>query len=603
MSTLSSSRSLIQGLTDDEVGRRRTSGQGKTVRFPTSCSYARILRENILTLINIILFALSLALVLLGRPLDAITTIAVISFNIVVSLVQEIRAKRSLDCIALLSRPTATVIRAGKEQTVDPSALVVGDLLVARPGDQIVVDGRLVGKGWIDVDESLLTGESDLVRKSTGDPLSSGSFCVNGSAMYEAVQVGAQSTAYKLTAGARIFRGVLTPLQQQVTTTIRILLVLACYLGLALLIITTIVQTPLVETVQMSVVIAGLIPNGLLLAIAVAYALAAMRLANKGVLIQQANAVESLSDVTVLCCDKTGTLTANRLYVHAVEPLGISEDELRALLGTYTASVSSGNTTTTAIVQAYPAQAQPVSTEVPFSSAIKWSALTFANTQKSFVLGAPELLQPALKPDGNQGDQVTAWTEQGLRVLLFACYDEAVDLHGADGQPHLQPGLIPLGFVSLGDVLRPKTRETLTAFSNAGVQLKIISGDNPHTVAALAKQVGLAPDLKYVSGLDLSQMEPTEFAQVVGETTVFGRITPQQKERLVQELRAQRAYVAMVGDGINDVLALKRANLGIAMQSGSQITRSTADIVLLDDSYSCWSSSSRLQAFWLEAMP
>ena len=231
-------------------------------------------------LINIILFALSLALVLLGRPLDAITTVAVISFNIVVSLVQEIRAKRSLDRIALLSRPTATVIRAGKEQTVDPNALVVGDLLVARPGDQIVVDGRLVGKGWIDVDESLLTGESDLVRKSTGDPLSSGSFCVNGSAVYEAVQVGAQSTAYKLTAGARIFRRVLTPLQQQVTTTIRILLVLACYLGLALLIITTIVQTLLVETLQMSVVIAGLIPNGLLLAIAVAYALAAMRLAS-----------------------------------------------------------------------------------------------------------------------------------------------------------------------------------------------------------------------------------------------------------------------------------------------------------------------------------
>src|SRR5712691_8140515 len=585
MSTLSSSRSLIQGLSEDEVGRRRTSGQGNTVRLPTSRSYARILRENILTLINIILFALSLALVLLGRPLDAITTIAVISFNIVVSLVQEIRAKRSLDRIALLSRPTATVIRAGKEQTVDPNALVVGDLLVARPGDQIVVDGRLVGKGWIDVDESLLTGESDLVRKSTGDPLASGSFCVNGSAMYEAVQVGAQSTAYKLTAGARIFRRILTPLQQQVTTTIRILLVLACYLGLALLIITTIVQTPLVETLQMSVVIAGLIPNGLLLAIAVAYALAAMRLANKGVLIQQANAVESLSDVTVLCCDKTGTLTANRLYVHVVQPLGISEDQLHALLGAYAASVSSSNTTTTAMAQAYPAQAQPVSTEVPFSSAIKWSALTFANTQKSFVLGAPELLQPALKPGSNQGDQVTAWTEQGLRVLLFACYDEAVDLHSAGGQPHLQPGLIPLGFVSLGDVLRPKTRETLTAFSNAGVQLKIISGDNPHTVVALAKQVGLAPDLKYVSGLDLSEMEPTEFAQVVRETTVFGRITPQQKERLVQELRAQRAYVAMVGDGINDVLALKRANVGIAMHSGSQFTRSTADIVLLDDSF------------------
>lgn len=176
MSILSSSHSLIQGLSEDEVRSRKARGQGNNAKLPTSRSYARILRENILTLINIILFALSIALVLLGRPLDAITTVAVISFNIGVSIVQEIRAKRSLNRIALLSRPTATVLRAGKEQTADPDALVVGDLLVARPGDQMVVDGCLISSGWIDVDESLLTGESDLVRKRSGDPISSGSF-------------------------------------------------------------------------------------------------------------------------------------------------------------------------------------------------------------------------------------------------------------------------------------------------------------------------------------------------------------------------------------------------------------------------------------------
>jgi cation-transporting P-type ATPase E len=307
-------------------------------------------------------------------------------------------------------------------------------------------------------------------------------------------------------------------------------------------------------------------------------------MAGKGVLIQQANAVESLSNVTVLCCDKTGTLTANSLYVHTVQPFGIVEDELGALLGAYAASVSASNATTAAIATAYPAQAQPVSAEVPFSSATRWSALTLADTQRVYVLGAPEMLEPFLQPESGLRDQA-AWTDQGLRVLLFACYDNLVDLHDADGQPRLQPGLIPLGFVSLGDVLRPEARETLAAFSQAGVQLKVISGDNPHTVAALAKQVGLAPDLKYVSGLDLSQMEPAQFAQVVRETTVFGRITPQQKERIVQELRAQGAYVAMVGDGINDVLSLKRANLGIAMQGGSQMTRSAADIVLLNDSF------------------
>jgi cation-transporting P-type ATPase E len=581
----STPQALLQGLSEEEVRLRRANRQGNNVRLPTSRSYGQILRENILTLINLILFALSGVLILLGRPLDAITTVSVISFNLVVGIVQEVRAKRALDRIALLMRPTATVLRAGNEQTVDPSALVVGDLLVVRPGDQIVVDGRLVGKGWIDVDESLLTGESDLIRKCAGDPVSSGSFCVNGSAVYEALQVGAQSTAYQLTAGARIFRRVLTPLQQQATTVIRILLVVACYLGLALLMITTIKQTPLLQTVQMAVVIAGLVPNGLLLAIAVAYGLAAVRLANKGVLIQQANAVESLSNVTVLCCDKTGTLTANRLYMHAVQPVGIGEEELGTLLGAYAASVSASNTTSAAIAAAYPSQAQPISAEIPFSSATKWSALTLAETQKVYVLGAPEMLEPYLGPESRLGDQAAAWAEQGLRVLLFACYNEPRGLYDADGQPRLQPGLLPLGLVSLGDVLRPEACETLAAFSRAGVQLKVISGDHPHTVAALARQVGVAPDLTSVSGLDLAQMEPAEFAQVVRDTTVFGRITPQQKERIVQELRAQGAYVAMVGDGLNDVLSLKRANLGIAMQSGSQMTRSAADLVLLGDSF------------------
>ena len=576
---------LLQGLSEEEVRLRRAHGQGNNVKLQSSRSYGQILRENILTVINLILFALSGVLVLLGRPLDAITTVSVISFNLVVGIVQEIRAKRALDRIALLTRPTATVIRASHEQTVDPSVLVVGDLLVVRPGDQIVVDGRLVSEGWIDADESLLTGESDLVRKRAGDPVSSGSFCVNGSAVYEAVEVGTQSTAYRLTAGARTFRRILTPLQQQVTMVIRILLVLACYLGLALLMVTTIKQTPLLVTVQMAVVIVGLVPNGLLLAIAVAYGLAAVRLADKGVLIQQANAVESLSNVTVLCCDKTGTLTANRLYVHAVQPLGIDEDELGHLLGTYAASVSVGNATTAAIAAAYSAQVQSTSAEVPFSSATKWSALTLAGTQKTYVLGAPEMLEPFLRPESRPEDQAAAWVDQGLRVLLFTCYDKLVDLQATGGQPHLQPDLRPLGLVSLGDTLRPEARQTLAAFSQAGVQLKVISGDNPQTVAALARQVGLAPDLTFVSGLDLAQMDPAQFSRVVRETTVFGRITPQQKERIVQELRAQGAYIAMVGDGINDVLSLKRANLGIAMQSGSQMTRSAADLVLLGDSF------------------
>ncbi len=577
--------SPLQGLSEVEVSTRRAHGQGNAVKLPTSRSYGQILRENVVTAIHLILFTLSAALLLLNRPLDAVSTIGIVSFNIVVSLIQELRAKRILDRIALLSRPKATVIREGHEQSVDPSALVVGDLLVVRPGDQIVVDGRLVDTKGIDVDESLLTGESELVPKHMSDSISSGSFCMHGRAVYEAVQVGVHSLAYRLTEGARTFRRVLTPLQQQATRTIRILLVLACYLGLALLTMTTIEQTSLIERVQMSVVIAGLVPNGLLLAIAIAYALGAARLAGKGVLIQQTNAVESLSYVTILCCDKTGTLTANQLSVHALQPVGITEAELQSLLGTFTASMSSGTATSTAIAAAYPAQGCATSVEIPFSSETKWSALTFSESGKTYVLGAPEILLPALQTESSLGSQVTVWAEQGLRVLLFACYDHPVDLSPGTEQPCLQPGLIPLGLVSLVDVLRPCARETLASFSQAGVQLKIISGDNPQTVAALARQAGFPADLPSISGPELAQMEPAQFAQVVGDTTIFGRITPQQKEHIVQELRARGAYVAMVGDGVNDVLALKRANLGIALQSGSQMTRSVADMVLLDDSF------------------
>jgi cation-transporting ATPase E len=587
----------FQGLSEDEVHRRRANGQGNEASLPTSRSYRQILRENLVTLINLILLGLAIALVLLGRPSDAVTTLIVISFNILIGVVQEMRAKRALDRIALLNRPAASVIRSGQEQKVDPATLVVGDILVARPGDQIPVDGRLVGEGWATFDESLLTGESEPVRKRAGDPVYSGSFCVQGRALYEAERVGAQSVAYRLAAGARIYRRMRTPLQQLATTTIRLLLVLACYLGLALVMVSTIRQTPLVTTVQMADVIAGLVPNGLLLAVAVTYALAAARLAGQGVLIQQANAVESLSYVTVVCCDKTGTLTANQLSVHAVQPLpdgaGITVGNLGDLLGTFAASASLANATSAAIAAAYPARAQPVRAEVPFSSATRWSALTLAESGVTYVLGAPEALQPALRAGSEFGATAATWTDQGLRVLLFSCYGQPVDLFDAGDQPRLPPGLTPLGLVSLADVLRPEARATLAGFRQAGVQVKVISGDNPQTVAALARQVGLAPDLRYVSGPELSRMVPAQFAQSVRDSAVFGRIAPEQKEQIVQALRAQGAYVAMVGDGVNDALALKRANLGVAMQRGSPMTRAVADVVLLADSFAALSPAVR----------
>jgi cation-transporting P-type ATPase E len=344
--------SHLQGLSDSEVVARRASGQGNVVPLRTSRSYIQIVRENVFTSVNIIVFVLGLALIFLGQTSDAIVSVSVVFFNVLVSVVQEIRAKRTLDRIALLTRPQATVIREGQERLIDPGEIVIGDLLVVRPGDQIVVDGPLVGSGRLEVDESLLTGESDPVSKRAGDTLYSGSFCISGSACYQAEKVGTKSVANQLTAGARAFRRVYTPLQRQINMIIQAMLLVAIFLELLLAIDAQIHHTPLVESVEMAVVIIGIVPKGLLLATSVAYALGALRIAGKGALMQQANAVESLSNVDVLCLDKTGTLTANAMVLDAVYPFDIEESNLRRMLGNYAASVSVSNITSTALAAA-----------------------------------------------------------------------------------------------------------------------------------------------------------------------------------------------------------------------------------------------------------
>ncbi len=580
----------IQGLSESEVIARRARGQGNNVQFQTSRSYVTILRQNAFTFINTVLFAIGIVLILLGRSGDAAVTAGLVLMNVVVGVVQEGRAKHKLDQIALLTRPKAMVIREGQERTIDPSEIVLGDVLVARPGDQIVVDGQVVGPedADMDVDESLLTGESDLIPKGPGDPVYSGSFCMTGSALYEAQKVGTASLANQITAGARTFRQVKTPLQREIDLVIRMMVLLATQLGILLFIASALERAPVVETVQIAAVIVALVPQGLFFMTTVTYAMGAVRMAGKGALIQQANAIESLSHTNVLCLDKTGTLTTNRIMFHAVHPIGIQPAELAHALGDYAASLSGGNRTIEAMGAAFGGQARSLREQVPFSSERKWSALAFDDDALHgvYVLGAPEVLQPYLSL--TQGRDVAAvsdeWAARGLRVLLLAYRPEVTSLHDAQRQPQLPSDLIPLSVLSFSDELRPEAQATLKGFAEAGIQLKIISGDNPQTVAALARQAGLE-NVRAVSGLDLSGMDEAQFAQVAEETTIFGRIAPQQKQELVRVLRNKGYYVAMIGDGVNDVLSLKQAHLGIAMQSGSQAARGVADMVLLGDSF------------------
>ncbi len=598
MSLPNLSQGLPRGLSDQEAAARRASGQGNNTVVKTGRTYGQILRENVFTFFNIVLFSIGLLLLLLGDVNDAILTAFTGLLNASIASFQEARAKKKLDHIALLTRPQARVIRDGQEKSIDPAEIVVGDLLVIGPGDQVLVDGALAGEGRLEMDESLLTGESDLIPKRAGDTLLSGSFVVSGKAIYEAQKVGEHSFINQLSQNARSFVPQITPLQRQVNQVVRLLLLLVLFFGVVILLANIrFEQLTLAQSLKAASVTFGLAPASLFLMIVLAYALGAVRIADQGALVQVSNAIESLCHVSVLCLDKTGTLTANQIRLEQIEALNtpggpaFSQADLQRILGCYARSASASNATNEAVLNGTPGEKHLFQQEVPFSSKLKWSAMSFNEPalRGTYVLGANEMMRPSLVENPRLAELQAAWSGRGWRVLTFACLPEAVPLQDAHGEPILPPGLFPIALLAFSDVLRPEARETLAGFKQAGIQIKIISGDNPETVAALAQQAGLGANgepVRLASGVDLAEMDSTQLSAAAREATIFGRITPEQKEKLVRTLKDQGHYVAMTGDGVNDVMALKQAQVGIAMQSGSQATRSVADIVLLNDSFS-----------------
>ena len=586
----------VDGLTEEEATARHARGLGNDARITSGRTYADILRDNLLQPVNILLTAICLVLVALGLYGDAAVTIVLVIVNVVVGLVQEVRAKRSLDRLSVLTRPTASVIRGGVERAVDALQVVLGDLLVVRRGDQLLLDGK-VTEGAFQADESLLTGESDRIPKHPGAEVLSGSFCVDGEARYVATRVGAQSFANQLTAGARAFRAERTPLQQDVSRILRgmSLLVLVAAIPVLYSIYQEFGYLPAIETARAAAVLVALIPQGLVVMVTVTYALAIVRLAGQKALIQRSNAVESMSRVSVLCLDKTGTLTTPEIEVAEVHPIG-DETELARWAGAFSVSIGLHNRTSEAIAEHFPGgEKLDVDEEVEFSSELRWSAIAVRSTEGPglLVLGAPEVVGPHLVAGdhGAMDTLVRAKAEEGLRVVLFCRLEGTPPALVAPGStpetlPTLPSGLAPLGVLVLRERIRPDARPTLARFTEAGVTLKLISGDNPVTVAALARQVGLTLDGTATSGLDLEHLDDAGLQEAVRNGSVFGRVPPSLKARLVAALRREGEWVAMVGDGVNDILSLKQAHLGIAMQSGSQATRAVADIVLLDDSFS-----------------
>ncbi len=551
--------------------------------------YWKILSTNLFSFFNIVLFAVSLVLLAFGRYNDALITGITGIASALIRTVQEIRAKRQLDKIALLVRPQANVIRNGIEVSVDSKHLKTGEMIHLRSGDQALADGVVVGDKTADVDEALLTGESDVVRKQPGDRIYSGSFCVAGDLYYEADAVGAASYANQLATSARAFTHTTTPLQQQLAFITRILMLLAVCMAVMFYVGGYFQQSGVLYYITGSAVLIGLVPYGLFLTVSLAYTMGAVSIARHGAIVQRTHAVESLEHVDVLCMDKTGTLTTNALELDTVQAWQANQSaNVTQRLADFVCSAASTNSTSSAIQQGLDGRHRTPVDEVAFASSRKWSALAFADNdmQGVYVLGAFEMLQPYLSENAVSPEhlaQMHTWAAQGLRVLLFACNRDVKTLHDASGEPVL-PTLQPLAWVSLRDQLRPYAREVLQEFARLGIAVKIISGDSPHTVAGLAKQVGLL-DPKLVAGPDLAKMSDSEFDQAAVDATIFGRITPEQKSHLVDALVRKGHFVAMMGDGVNDILALKRAKLSVAMQSGSNATRTVADMVLLNDSY------------------
>ncbi len=563
------------GLSSVEVALRRNQGQASATAERTSRSVGEILRANILTRFNFILGVLLAVILAAGEPQDAVFGIILVA-NAAIGIGQELRAKRTLDRLAVLTAPTVQVIRDGTPEDVRVADLVPGDLVRLRPGDQLVADGVVRSGSGLQADESLLTGESEPVDKRPGDELLSGSFVVAGSGGYQATGVGAESYARKLAAEAKRFALVRSELMDGISQILRY--VTWAIVPVAVLLLVSqrhggaTWRATLTGTVAALV---GMVPQGLVLLTSVAFGVAAVILTRRRVLVQQLPAVEGLARVDVVCFDKTGTLTDGTIAFDRLIRLD-DQAPVEAALGALGAD-ENRNATLTAIGQKFPAPGDgwvPVAA-VPFSSARKWSAVSYAG-HGAWVLGAPEMMLPG----GDRGllARAAELASMGLRVLLLARADSL-----AAGES-LPAGLRPAALVLLAERLRPDAAEAIGYFAAQGVALKVISGDSPQTVSAVAARAGLPSAGDPVDARDLPD-ELGELGRALEEHSVFGRVAPHQKQAMVRALQALGHTVAMTGDGVNDVLALKLADIGIAMGTGAPATRAVAELVLLDGSF------------------
>jgi cation-transporting P-type ATPase E len=568
-----------RGLSGPEVLDRVRRGQTNDVPVRSSRSLADIVRTNVLTRFNALIGTLFVVILVVGPLQDALFGFVILA-NTGIGIVQELRAKRTLDRLAVLGQAMARVRRDSETRQVPPAQVVLDDALVLAGGDQVVVDGVVLTSSGLEVDESLLTGEQDPVTKQPGDHVLSGSFVVAGGGVYRATRVGRDAYAARLAEEASRFTLVHSELRTGINRFLRIITWLILPTAVVLTLSQFANNAAVPDAVRGTVAgVVTMVPEGLVLLTSIAFAVGVVRLGRRQCLVQELPAIEGLARVDVVCADKTGTLTEPRMVLREVLPPAAPpsdvDDEATSALAALARADPNPNASLRAVLDSLPDDPQwKVSDVLPFSSARKWSGATFEG-RGTWVLGAPEVLLPPGDPALCAAEGPAA---QGMRVLLLARGADPLHAPGAPGPVR------PAALVVLQQVVRADAADTLRYFAGQGVEVKVISGDSAGTVGAIARRLSLPGADDPLDARSLPA-QPDELAAAVEAHTVFGRVTPQQKRAMVHALQSRGHTVAMTGDGVNDVLALKDSDVGVAMGSGSDATRSVAQIVLLDNRF------------------
>lgn len=610
----------MTGLTNEQVQQRIEEGKINANENPNTRSYKQIVRENVLTFFNFLNLALMIMVLLVGSYKNSMF-MGIIVINTVIGIIQEVRAKKTLDKLAILTESKAVVLREGKKWTISTEKLVLDDILFLKTGDQVPADSKVL-EGNIEVNESLLTGESDNLQKVQGDELFSGSFVTSGEACCQVIHVGKDNYASQITSEAKAFKRHNSELRNSLNAILKTISVVIVPMGMLLFYKQYYIAGNGIRdaVVNMVAAVLGMIPEGLVLLTSVALTLGALALTRKNTLVQELYCIETLARVDTLCLDKTGTITAGTMCVEQVQPYVTgqtlpeeaqgeetqgeetqneevqSEDvqsdvnadlevsdiqpemslgQIERVMANMMSVLKDKNATADALDKRFSRRTDmPVDHCIPFSSDRKYSGVAFKE-EGTYLMGAAQFLFP----EGNDDliGQCAAYGKEGLRVLVLAHSPKL------NQENELPEGLKPVALFMLTDIIRDNAPETLEFFRNQGVDLKVISGDDPVTVSAIAKKAGLENADKYIDATTITT--PEDMERAVAECSVFGRVTPQQKKEMVLALKKQKHTVAMTGDGVNDVLALKEADCSVVMAEGSDAAKNIANVVLMDSNF------------------